>query len=79
MAEALDESIGRPIRIEERTAGPSSWFWSGWSGWGWGRGTGMSQVNVEADRGGGEDISETIALGTISIRAAVQATFELAR
>lgn len=32
MAGALDESIGRPIRIEERTSGPSSWFWSGWSG-----------------------------------------------
>jgi len=37
----------------------------------------MSQVNVQADRRGGGEITDTVALGKISIRAWVSVTFEL--
>jgi uncharacterized protein len=76
MAAALDLSIGNPIQINEDYSGSPWWYWSGWSGWG--RSQGMSQTNVQMDSGSrGGEVSETIALGKISVRANVSVVFEL--
>jgi hypothetical protein len=48
-----------------------------WNGWGYGRSNMMSQnviQNIESNPG---EISETIVLGKISIKANVTVTFEL--
>lgn len=75
MAGTLDKRIGDPIQISEGYAG-SNW-WSSWSGWGYGRPNLMSQNVMQNIEGGTSEISETIALGKISIRANVNVTFEL--
>ena len=79
MAAVLGQSIGNPLRINENYSGSPWGYWSSWSGWrgGSGRGGGMSQVNVLADRGSGGEITDSVALGKISIRASVSVTFEL--
>lgn len=75
MAFVLGEKIGDPIQINEiKQYNPWSYY-SGW--WGYGSGQSMSQ-NVSQNMGGQSDnISETISLGKISIRANVTVTFEL--
>jgi len=77
MAVVLGQSVGAPIHINESSSGSPWWYWSSWSGWGYGRGQGMSQNVVQNVQGGSGEISETIALGKISIRANVGVTFEL--
>jgi uncharacterized protein len=77
MAAVLGQSVGVPISISENYSGGPWWYWSSWSGWGYGRGAGMSQNVVQNVQGGSGEISETIALGKISIRANVGVTFEL--
>jgi hypothetical protein len=77
MAAVLGQSVGTPIQINESYSGSPWWYWSSWSGWGYGRNQGMSQNVVQEAPGGSGEISDTIALGKISIRAAVTVTFEL--
>jgi hypothetical protein len=77
MAAVLGGTIGRPLTINETYNGGSSYY-SSWSGWGYGRNWGgMSQNVIQDTRGsGGEDL-QSMALGKVSIRAAVSVTFEL--
>ncbi len=77
MAAVLGQTVGAPIQINENYSGSPWGYWSSWYGWGRGRSSGMSQVNVQADRGSSNEIADTIALGKISIRASVSVTFEL--
>jgi uncharacterized protein YggE len=77
MAGALGLLIGDPLQISEGYAGSDWWYHSSWNGWGYGRSNMMSQnviQNIESNPG---EISETIALGKISIKANVTVTFEL--
>lgn len=75
MAAVLDQQVGPPILINE---GHSPWWYhSSWTRWGGGRSGGMSQVMVQADRGESGDITDSIALGSLNIRANVTVTFEL--
>jgi len=78
MAGALGQFIGNPIQISEGYGGSNWWYYSSWSGWGYGsRSNYMSQnvmQNIESNAG---EISETIALGKISIKANVNVIFEL--
>jgi uncharacterized protein len=78
MAAVLGQSIGEPLSISESGSGTSWYYNSSWSGWGYGRSSGMSQ-NVAQDMrgGGGSGETEGIALGKISIRAGVAVTFAL--
>jgi hypothetical protein len=77
MAAVLGQSVGAPIQINESYGGSPWWYWSSWSGWGYGRNQSISQNVIENVPGDSGEISETIALGKISIRAAVTVTFEL--
>jgi uncharacterized protein YggE len=77
MAGALGQLIGNPLQISEGYGGSDWWYYSSWNGWGYGRSNMMSQnviQNIESNPG---EISETIALGKISIKANVTVTFEL--
>jgi uncharacterized protein len=76
MAEALDQHIGRPLQISEDYSGSPWWYGSSW--WGYGRAQAMAQTNVQAESGPpAGDISGSIALGKISVRANVSVVFEL--
>jgi uncharacterized protein YggE len=78
MAAVLGQSIGAPLQINENYGGsPWGYYYSSWSGWGYGRAQGMTQNVVQNVAGGSGEISDTIALGKISIRANVAVTFEL--
>jgi len=77
MASALGQSIGAPMQISEGYDGFGWWYYNSWSGWGYGRSNTMSQNIVQNIPGGSDQISETIALGKISIKANVSVTFEL--
>lgn len=77
MAGVLGQSIGSPIQINETFSGMPWRYFSSWDGWGRSRSSGMSQVNVQADRNNSEEIKDSIALEKISIRANVSVTFEL--
>jgi len=75
MAAVLGQSLGAVLKIVENHDG-SSWWYGGW--WGWGsRGGGMSQVNIQEDRGSGSEITGNVALGAIGIKANVSVAFEL--
>jgi len=78
MSGVLGQSVGAPIQINENYSGSPWWYYSSWSGWGYGRSQGMSQnviQNVQGESSG--EMSDTIALGKISIRANVSVTFAL--
>jgi uncharacterized protein YggE len=77
MASVLGQSVGDPLRISENYTGSFGPYYSGWSGWGFSRGQSMSQNAIQNVQGGSSEISETIALGKISIRASVAIIFEL--
>jgi uncharacterized protein YggE len=77
MAGVLGQSAGAPIEINENYSGSPWGYYSSWSGWGYGRGYGMSQNVLQEVQGRDSEISDTIALGKISIRANVAVTFEL--
>jgi len=77
MAAVLGQSIGLPIQITESYSGSPWWYWSSWSGWGYGRSRAMSQNVAQEEPGGSGEMGDTVALGKISIRAAVTVTFEL--
>ena len=72
MSAVLGQTIGKPLQINENYTG-SSWY----GGWGRGRASGMSQVQVQAERGSSGEITDTVALGKLAIRASVSVTFEL--
>jgi len=79
MAAVLGQSVGAPIQINENYGGSPWSYYSNWSGgaWGFNRSQGMSQNAFQNAGGGSGEISDTIALGKISIRANVNVTFEL--
>jgi len=78
MAGALGQLIGDPIQINEGYGGSNWWYYSSWNGWGYGnRSNYMSQNVMQNIDGGTGEISETIALGKISIKANVNVVFEL--
>lgn len=78
MAGALGQRIGDPIQINEGYGGSNWWYYSSWNGWGYGnRSNYMSQNIMQNIESGTGEISETIALGKISIKANVNVTFEL--
>ena len=75
MAGTLGQLVGNPIQISEGYGG-SNWYYSSWNGWGYGsRSNYMTQNVMQNIEGGTGEISETIALGKISIKA--NAVFEL--
>jgi uncharacterized protein YggE len=77
MAGTLGQLIGNPIQINEGYGG-ANWYYSSWNGWGYGsRSNYMSQNVMQNIESGGGEISETIALGKISIKANVNVVFEL--
>lgn len=78
MAGALGQLIGDPIQINEGYGGSNWWYYSSWNGWGYGsRNNYMSQNVMQNIESGTGEISETIALGKISIKANVNVVFEL--
>ena len=78
MAGTLGQSIGDPIQISEGYGGSNFWYYSSWNGWGYGsRSNYMSQNVMQNIESGTGEISETIALGKISIKANVNVVFEL--
>jgi uncharacterized protein YggE len=77
MAGALGQFIGDPLQINEGYGGSNWWYYNSWSGWGYGRSNVMSQNVVQNIPADSDQISETIALGKISIKANVTVTFEL--
>jgi|OpeIllAssembly_1097287.scaffolds.fasta_scaffold66724_2 hypothetical protein len=80
MAGTLGLTIGDPIMITEGYGGGGSWYYSSWTGWGYGYGYGSGSMNQNVTQniaGGSGEISETIALGKISIQASVNVTFEM--
>lgn len=79
MAGALGQSVGTPIQINENHSGSPWRYYSSWAGWGYGRSQGMSQNVIQDVQGESGEISDSIALGKISIRANVSVTFELKR
>jgi uncharacterized protein YggE len=76
MAGVLGQTVGAPIQISENYSGSPWSYYSSWSGWA-SRGQGMSQNAIQNVQGASGEISETIALGKISIQANVSVTFEL--
>ncbi|MBL8259105.1 MAG: SIMPL domain-containing protein [Candidatus Competibacteraceae bacterium] len=79
MAAALGQSVGEPLQINESFSGLYGRHRSGWSGWGYGGGQAMSQNVSQNAPGGASEASETLALGTIAIRANVGVVFKLRR
>ncbi|MGA2058931.1 MAG: SIMPL domain-containing protein [Thermoguttaceae bacterium] len=78
MASVLDQSIGAPSQINENSTGSGGFYYSSWWGGGWGsRGGGMAQNAIQDMSGNRGEISDTIALGKISIHANVTVTFKL--
>jgi uncharacterized protein YggE len=76
MAAVLDKEIGEPLTINETSRYGRSFSYFG-NGWGWGRNQAMSQNVVQNAGGESNDISDTLALGKISIRGSVNIVFEL--
>lgn len=78
MSAVLGQTVESPIQIHDY--GGQGFYWSGWYdewGGGWGRPSGMSQVQVQADSGSSGEIADNLVLGQLSIRANVSVTFEL--
>jgi uncharacterized protein YggE len=73
MAAVLGQAVGKPIQIDEHGGG--WWYSSGWRGSG--RDYGMTQNRMQETPGQGSEISDTIALGKIGIRANVSVVFAL--
>ena len=77
MAAVLGQAVGDPVQISEGYSGSDWWYYSSWSGWGYGRYSPMSQNVMQNVNNSSEQISEMIALGKISIKANVNVVFEL--
>lgn len=76
MAAVLGQGVGKPVAISETYSG-GSWYYSSWSGWGFGRSGGMAQNAIQDSRGPSGEEPQGMALGKISIRAAVSVSFEM--
>lgn len=76
MAAVLGQSIGAPLRINENNLVTYGGYGASWGGWGYGR-QAMSQNVAQNAPGGSGEASDTIALGTLAIRANVEVVFEL--
>lgn len=74
MAAVLGMEVGDPVSINENRQ-YGGWSYGGW--WGYNRGQAMSQNVMQNASGQGGDVSDTVALGKISIRAGVTVIFEL--
>ena len=75
MAAALSEKVGRARQVSEQSYNDGGvTYRSGWSSWSSGRDRSMSQVSVAI---GSSELTETLALGTIGIRARVSVQFDL--
>lgn len=79
MASVLGQTIGLPLQISENYPGLPGRYYSSWWGASWGRDPGMSQNIIQEAPGNTGEISDTIALGKIAIRANVSVVFELKR
>ena len=79
MAGTLGQTIGAPLQITENYSGSPGWYYSSWSWWGGFSNGGMMQNAIQNAPGEAGDTGETIALGTIPIKAGVTVTFELAK
>jgi uncharacterized protein YggE len=79
MAAVLGQRIAAPIQINENYMGSPSWYMSSWNSWG--RSMGMSASNTQVSVGleSAGDITSTIALGKLAVRANVTVIFELRR
>jgi uncharacterized protein YggE len=77
MAAVLGQGIGAPLQITESDSGSPWWYYSSWFGWGYRQAQITGNNIVQEGRGDSGEISDTIALGKISIRANVAVTFEL--
>jgi len=73
MAHVLSQSVGSPLQISESGGA----YYPTWSSWGYGRGASMGQNSVQFVQSGPTEITDTIALGKIAVRANVSAVFEL--
>jgi len=75
MAAALGERVGRTRQVGEQSYSDGGMTYrSGWGGWNTSRDRSMSQVSVGV---GSSELTETLALGTIGIRARVNVQFDL--
>jgi hypothetical protein len=75
MAGVLGQSVGPPVQISEGAS--PWWYYSSWTGWSFGRSSGMSQVVTQSAQPEASEALDSIPLGKISIRANVTVTFEL--
>ncbi len=76
MALVLGQSVGAPIQINEGCGGA---FYSSVSGWCYSRGKAVTQNTFQDFRGESGEISDTVALGKISIRANAAVAIALKR
>ncbi|MCE5257426.1 MAG: SIMPL domain-containing protein [Chloroflexi bacterium] len=74
MAGELDQTIGKPMSIQEQQ---SSW-WSGYSAW-WGSrwGSALTQNIIQEYQGTSLGVDSSVAPGQISVRASVSVSFEM--
>jgi uncharacterized protein YggE len=72
LAGELGQRVGRPHSIPEG----QNWWGSSYRSW-WGRGYQMGSQNVMQNAGRGSAQEETLAPGTVSVRADITVTFEL--
>ena len=77
MTAVFGRTISLPIQINENNMDSYAWYRSGWWGWGYGRNQAMTQNAMQDNRGGPGEISGSIALGKITIKASVTVIFEL--
>ena len=73
MASALNVRIGAPMNVHEAHSG----WWSPYSSWWGGRGSGMMVQNVLQDRRSAGGTEDSLVPGQISVTATVSITFEL--
>jgi hypothetical protein len=74
MTAVFGQTVGLPIQINENNNDSYAWYRSGW---GYGRNQGMAQNAVQDNRGDPGEISGSIALGKITIKASVTVIFEI--
>ena len=79
LVKPLGVKVGKPLQITEIPQYSSSWYYSSWSGYGWGntsRDYGMSQnIAMSLNNNGNDDNASTI--GKIGVRASISVVFEL--
>jgi uncharacterized protein YggE len=79
MAAALGQTVGQAIEVQEDYSGSPWSYYSSWRWWGGGRQQAMSQNVTQNIRGSSPEVSDSIALGKLSIRSSVSVVFELGK